>query len=88
MKLKDYIEQKIGLSKEYENITYPEDVQRIINIMKARNIEVTPSEVDDIWRMYSEDYCAQWLYLPDEDNEIFEIIIKYATRMYGIEEGE
>lgn len=82
MKLIDYLKEE----NSYENIYWADDVRRIVEVMKKRDIEVTPSEAEELWDMYSDDLCAQWLGLPDNDEEIFNILIEYAKQKYGIVE--
>ena len=83
MKLIEYLKKE----DEYKNIYWAEDVRRIVKIMKKRDIEVTPSEAEEIWDLYSDDLCAQWIGLSDDDDEIFNIIIEYAKQKYGFVEG-
>lgn len=82
MKLIEYLKKE----DEYKNIYWAEDVKRIVEVMKKRDIEVTPTEAEDIWDLYSDDCFAQWLGLPDDDEQLFNIIIEYAKRKYGIVE--
>lgn len=84
MKLIEYLQTE----KDYRRFSYPADVRRIVNAMKKYNIEITPNEAEELWDRYSDDFDAQWLGLPDNDNEIFETIIHYAKRKYEIEEEE
>lgn len=71
--------------KEFVNLpvdyTYV-DIMRIINVCAKHNVEITPDEAEELWSMYSDDYCAQWLGLPDSDEYLFEIIIEKAKDMW------
>lgn len=82
IKLKDYVKDEY----EYKNMRYPEDVKRIVEVMKNKDIEITPEEAEWLWNVYSDDYCAQWLCLSDDDEDIFNIIIEYAKKLYGDKE--
>ena len=70
----------------YQEFAYPEYLKRIVKIFKDRNIEITPSEANELWDKYSDDLCASWLILPLDDNEIFEIVINYAKKKYKMED--
>ena len=71
--------------KEFVNLpvdyTYA-DIMRIINVCAKHNVEITPDEAEELWNIYSDDYCAQWLGLPDSDEHLFEIIIEKAKDMW------
>lgn len=82
MKLIEYLQTE----KDYNRFSYPADVRRIVSVMKKYNIEITPNEAYELWDMYSDDLCAGWIGLPDNDNKIFNIIIKYAKVKYKMEE--
>lgn len=82
MKLIEYLK----IEKQYDGLYYSKDVRRIVNVMKDKGIEITPNEADELWDRYSDDFDAQWLGLPNNDNEIFKIIIKYAKVKYEKEE--
>lgn len=82
MKLIDYLEQEYI----YKSIYWAEDVRRIVEVMKKRDIEITPKEAEKIWDLYSDSYCAQWLGLPDDDEQLFYTIIEYAKKKYGYKE--
>lgn len=84
MKLIEYLKNENDYKNAYKRYSYPKDVRRIVNVMKDRGIEITPDEADEIWDIYSDDLDAQWLGFPDDDNEIFEIIICYAKIKYKI----
>ena len=81
MKLLEYLLTQ----NNYRKIDYPEDVKKIVNILKSKNIEITPDEAEDLWYDYSADCDACWLGLP-EDEEVFEIIIQYARKKYKVGE--
>lgn len=51
---------------------YLDDCQRIQKILLAKGYEVSLHECEDMWESHSESYCAGWLILPDDDNEILE----------------
>lgn len=84
MKVIDYIKQE----NEYEDFSYPEDVKRIVEVLKARSVEITPKEAEELWNAYSDDMCAQWLGLPDNDKELFDIIISQAKEKYNEDDEE
>jgi len=77
--------------KKTEGFRYPEDIDRIYNVLEREGFSITKEEIDEIWNLYSEDRCAGWLYLP-EDNEIIDIILEYSdltefedSEMFGLD---
>ena len=78
MKLIEYLK----IEKQYDDLYYVKDVRRIVNVMKDKGIEITPKEANKLWNMYSDNQDEEWIVLPANDDEIFEIIIKYAKRKY------
>ena len=80
LKIKDFVNS--DLPSDY---TFP-DVIRIINVCEKHNIEITFAEAEELWSTYSDDYCAQWLCLPDSDEYLFEIIIEQAKKMWKLED--
>lgn len=78
LKIKEYI----SMSNDYEFL----DVIRIINVCAKHNIEITFVEAEELWSTYSDNYCAQWLVLPDSDEYLFEIIIEQAKKIWKLED--
>jgi hypothetical protein len=78
MKIKDYINNKIN----YHAQMYPEDVNRIINVCRNQSIDITVEEAIEIWETYSDDFSARWMSLPSYDNDLFDIIIEYAEKLW------
>ena len=81
MKLIEYLK----IEKQYDDLYYVTDVRRIVNVMKDKGIEITPKEANKLWNMYSDNQDEVWIVFPAIDDEIFEIIIKYAKIKYGEE---
>ena len=80
MKLIDYL----LTNNDYTRFSYPEDVERIVKVFKNKDIEITPDEANELWDRYSDDLCASWIGLPDNDNKLFDIVIEYAKRKYRV----
>ena len=78
LKIKDFVNSDV--SSDY---TFP-DVIRIIKVCAKHNIEITPTEAEELWITYSDDFCAQWLCLPDSDEHLFEIIIEQAKKIWKL----
>ncbi len=76
LKIKDFVNSDV--SSDYK---FP-DVIRIVNVCTKHNIEITFAEAEELWNKYSDDYCAQWLILPDSDEYLFEIIIEQAKKIW------
>lgn len=76
LKIKDYINSDVT-----DDYAFP-DIIRIINVCAKHNIEITIAEAEELWLNYSDEYCAQWLILPDSDETLFEIIINQAKKKW------
>jgi hypothetical protein len=60
----------------HDQISWPNDVERIQKILR-KNMEYRweDTEVQKLWRWYSEEYrCAGWLELPDTDEDLEDIL--------------
>lgn len=79
IKIKDYVK---AMSK-YSDYEYGEDVKRIVDVLAKKNIEITLEEAEYLWSKHSDEYCAQWLILPREDKQLFEIVIEVAQWLWG-----
>lgn len=82
MSIEEYVKK---ITKEKEDLggySFPEDIIRIKNVMKTKGVELTTEEADELWNIHSDDYCAQWLGLPDDDEKLVEIIIEAAKKKY------
>lgn len=55
---------------------YPDDCERIQTIARIHKIYITIGQASAIWESYSESFCAGWLFLPDSDDAILEVIKK------------
>lgn len=53
---------------------YPEDVDRIIQVCTEAGYEIDRSAAEFAWETQSNDFAAQWLGLPDSDEELLTII--------------
>lgn len=54
-----------------------EDIQRIVSVCARKGYELSEQDAMLAWEKYSEDhYCAGWLILPKEDEQLFNDIMK------------
>ena len=61
-----------------EKVRYSKDCIRIKNIAEKLGYDCSLREAEELWETYSEDkYCAGWLILPEEDEQIIEAIEEY-----------
>lgn len=64
------------------DVTYPEDCERIQNILAAKGTSATLIECEYLWNLYSEDLCATWMSMDYYTNEeIFNNINKYLEEV-------
>lgn len=79
MKIKEYV------NKGYDNYHiswYPEDIDRMIKVCKVQSIDLTAEEAAEIWEAYSDNFNVGWLRLPDNDKDLFYIILDYAEKLW------
>jgi hypothetical protein len=50
----------------------PGDRERIQKILADNDIEASLIECDFLWNRISDSYCAQWLCIPEDDEQIME----------------
>jgi len=58
---------------------YPEDCVRIKRLAEKMGLNITLEKASDIWSDHSNDYCAGWMILPKNDEEIKAIIAEKTT---------
>ena len=83
MTIREYVKMLENESDELNGYSFPEDIMRIRKVMKDRGIEITIAEADSLWSSHSDEWCAGWLVLPDDDNELARLIIDTAKRIYS-----
>lgn len=85
MTIKEYVRQ----IDVYQFFEFPKDIKRIVEVCDQHDIQITPDEAEELWSRYSDtEWCASWLGLPSDDEDLFEIIIEYAKKIWGDEEHE
>ena len=50
------------------------DVKRIQQVLLDNNYSSTLNDCANLWEDYSDSMCAGWLHLPQDDEELFEIL--------------
>lgn len=83
MKIKEYIKTLIEETHELDKYNFPEDILRIKKVMENKGIELTIQEANELWSTYSDKFCACWLCLPSNDEELAKIIIDTAKEIYS-----
>lgn len=59
---------------------YPDDVARLVDVANAAGYRVTPCDAGEIWRLYSEGVCANWLSPASwSDAEILKAMTRYGV---------
>jgi hypothetical protein len=61
----------------YDDFTYPEDVKHIVEVMRQAGFFIKPVDAHWAWCMCSDERCASWISLPDDDANIVSIIMDY-----------
>lgn len=63
--------------KDPNEIRYPEDIERIGKLLFCEGYWSTPEECQQLWKLYSDDLCAGWLILPEDDDAVLAAIRPY-----------
>lgn len=56
---------------------FSSDIARIQQCLLVSARTVTPLQALSMWLDYSENYCAMWIQLPVDDNELLNILIQH-----------
>jgi hypothetical protein len=59
-------------------VTYPEDCHRIRRVLSNHGVEATIAEAEAVWSLHSEGMAAGWLFLPKNDDELWQILYTYV----------
>ena len=62
-------------------------VLRIVAIFRRRGLCLDPLRAEAAWEEYSAGYAAGWMVLPDEDDDVFEIVSDQINNMTGEHRG-
>ena len=57
------------------------DVERLQRVMLQNGYEADYDDAANIWEEYSDSFAAGWLYLPKDDDELWEIIEDMVQRI-------
>jgi len=52
-------------------------IRRLERVMLAHGYYATSDQCEEMWEMCSEDMCASWLVMPENDEELFIEVKKY-----------
>lgn len=63
-----------------------EDLDRIQRSLAESGFDVDYTGCDHLWRSHSDEYCASWLFLPETDAELKEIIVDKLIEL--VEKGQ
>jgi hypothetical protein len=55
------------------------DIDRMLNVCEERGYTISRGDARRAWEDYSEVACAGWLFLPEEDDELFAILRNRCT---------
>lgn len=59
--------------------TYPEDVDRIVHTCRRSGYGICREDAVTIWQNRSSAWCAGWLILPEDDDDLIEAVLDYGT---------
>jgi hypothetical protein len=75
--VKDEVENLSYLNQVIETSyqpRYPGDVSRIRKVAKSKGYYLTTKQAEKVWQLYSNSMSAGWIRLPDDDQELWNII--------------
>ena len=64
---------------DYYTGEYRSDVIKIQQVLESKGYDATMSDCETLWGRYSESMYADWMSLPDEDEQIFDCISSYIN---------
>jgi len=74
-------EEIIKAFDDHRGLEYPEDCRRIRDvILKKFGVSISLGQAQMFWRDHSTNFCAGWLFLPTEDDEIVREFEYYVSR--------
>ena len=57
-----------------------DDIRRLQDVMLAHGYYASSEQCEELWEMVSEDMCASWLVMPENDDELFiEVKVYFET---------
>ena len=59
-----------------------EDARRMCEVALRHGFVLYESEALFTWRMHSQDWDAGWLFLPEDDGDLMEVMMKYCLSAY------
>ena len=65
---------------------YPCDVTRIQSAVINHGFHCTRAEAERLWDLHSDDYCAGWLFLPDDEETLWSFVKHYVEDADEIQE--
>jgi hypothetical protein len=70
--------KKLKVKEQYNHhFEYTNDIDRIVKIFADRGYEISHSDAVKGWEQFSESYCAGWMSLGSDDDEIFDDAFYY-----------
>ena len=56
---------------------FSDDIDRILNILYDKGYTTTRQDVKQAWEAYSSELAANWIILPEDDEDVFYTIMGY-----------
>jgi len=57
---------------------YSYDLKRIVQVFQDRGIYLSTEQAKEIWTLNSDAVCASWLFLPENDEDLFQECMRYC----------
>jgi hypothetical protein len=64
--------------KDFEQFNYPSDVKRIVIVAAGRGVILFAVEANAAWEEHSDNLCAGWLVLPEDDDTLWSQLPAWA----------
>lgn len=72
-------ERQLQREGEMDSV-FEDDIERIISVAGKHNIMIEPEAAHDIWGEISSGWAAGWLDLPQDDDDLWEMMRPYLRK--------
>jgi hypothetical protein len=72
---------KYVFTKSQQSCRFPQDVEHIMEIFKAKGHEISFIDAELAWEDFSDDMCAGWMMMYEDDDHVFEIVASRCEKI-------
>ena len=67
---------KLRYEANKREVLYLDDCERVQTALRGVGIDRTLLQIERIWQAYSNESCAGWLHLPENDEDILSVLVE------------